>query len=103
MCPEGLLIGYPALNGREQLPVLHRGFRRHTPLEIRGMALGASVRRQRDRSPSPPFQFRYPDAQRRAHLLVEHEEMLCAFAFRGEAPVAVEPIHRAVERPMGTP
>ena len=29
--------------------------------------------------------------------------MLGAFAFRGKAPAAVEPVHRAVERPVGAP
>ena len=50
---------------------------------------------------SPPLPLLDPDAQGCAHLLVEHEQVLGAFAFRGEAPAAVEPIHGAVERPMG--
>ena len=54
-------------------------------------------------SPSAPLQFPDADAQRRSHLLVEHEQVFGALAFRGEAPAAVEPVHRAVESSMGTP
>ena len=50
---------------------------------------------------SPPLPLLDPDAQGYAHLLIEHEQVLGPFVFRGEAPAAVEPVHRAVERPMG--
>ena len=52
---------------------------------------------------SPPLPLLDPDAQRRSHLLVEHEEVLGALAFRSEAPAAVESIHRPVECPMRAP
>ena len=54
-------------------------------------------------SASPPLPFLDPDAEGCAHLLVEHEEMFGAFAFRSETPAAIEPIHRTVECPMGAP
>ena len=46
----------------------------------------------------PPLGLLDPDAQGCAHLLVEHEQMLGAFTFRGEPRAAIELVDSAVDR-----
>ena len=48
----------------------------------------------------PPRSRRHHRRQRRAHLLVQHEQMLDAFTFRRETLSAIETIDSAIQRVM---
>ena len=85
--PDGLHLPDPSSD---------RGFQ-----HVAGDSAAAVLPGGRNSSPFSPLQLPDSDPQRRPHLLVKHEEVLGAFALGGEAPAAVEPVHGAVESPMG--